>query len=117
MPLARQSPRRPGDARRLCRADEGKRLEELRSELGFDPCARAHELRDKRRETRDAKRVLEELVQGDIDRELEPLRRLRVEELARRAEHTGLAAFLEEATGLCDEMQRGEARVGKRGEA
>jgi hypothetical protein len=77
--------------------EERSRLDELRAELGFNPCEQGERLTSKREvHKRDAKRVLARLTSGDRDRELAGFRETALETLSARGERIGLCAFLGE---------------------
>ncbi len=74
---------------------ETKRLRVLREELGFDPRTGAAGLTSKSRGTRlDAKRVLDVLLSGDVDREEDCWTQPELELLEARGKFTGLSGFL-----------------------
>ncbi|MFL5350561.1 MAG: hypothetical protein ACJ8AT_37800 [Hyalangium sp.] len=76
---------------------ERERLEELRKELGFDPCTQAQELTAEHPGAkRDAKRVLSILTGDDLDRELTGWKEAPLQQLEERGEETGLVAFIQE---------------------
>jgi hypothetical protein len=77
--------------------EERSRHDELRAELGFNPCEQGERLTSKREvHKRDAKRVLARLSSGDRDRELACLRETALKTLKARGERIGLSAFLGE---------------------
>lgn len=78
---------------------EQGRLDALNQELGCDPRFRSEELtakHDAANDKRSAKRVLDELTGGVIEREQRCLTDLTLDELAGRGQNNGLAAFLAE---------------------
>ena len=78
-------------------AKETARHGDLVSTLSFDPCREPHRLRDKGDgETRSAKRVLEELTQGDPEREAACWSETPLTTLRERGGPTGLTAYLAE---------------------
>ena len=77
---------------------EQVRLDALRSELGFNPCARAEELTAKHspEDKRNAKRVHAELLQGNREREEACWRTTPLDTLRQQGANTGLASYLAE---------------------
>ncbi|NTX64640.1 hypothetical protein HUA74_28725 [Myxococcus sp. CA051A] len=76
---------------------EKTRHQELRQQLGFDPCLRAEELTAQEDGAkRDAKRVLSLLTDGVVDREMQSLMHAALKQLEERGRNTGLSAFLSE---------------------
>lgn len=76
---------------------EEKRLDELKKELGFDPCRQAERLNGKKETPeRNAKRVLKALTGGDPNREAECWQTTDLETLQTRGKGCGLADYLEE---------------------
>lgn len=74
---------------------ERKALQGLRKELGFNPTAEAHRLTAaKRGAPKDAKRVLDKLMQGDKDREAECWAVTPLATLEKRGVDSGLRSFL-----------------------
>ena len=74
---------------------ERKRLDRLRSDLGFDPVADAHRLRATAAgEKRSAKRVLATLTGEDHQRETQCWTDTPLDRLTERGERTGLRDFL-----------------------
>jgi hypothetical protein len=72
-------------------------LAELRRDLGFDPRERAEELTAKHdHDKRSAKRVLDRITAGNVDREDEFCRIAELGARRARGQHTGLTAFLDE---------------------
>ncbi|MFP2927399.1 hypothetical protein ACLESO_19810 [Pyxidicoccus sp. 3LG] len=79
-------------------ADEVERLRALRERLSLDPIQKSHELdASEHGAKKDIKRALEELIQDDGGRERQCLEETRLELLAQRGQHNGLAAFMAEA--------------------
>lgn len=77
--------------------DEEEALDELKSRLGFDPTRKAEELTAQSSGAkRDAKRVLAELTDGDVEREYDALEQIRIDELRSNGREVGLADFIEE---------------------
>ncbi|MBZ4413904.1 hypothetical protein K8640_37345 [Myxococcus sp. XM-1-1-1] len=77
--------------------DEKARHQELRQELGFDPCLRAEELTAQQDGAkRDAKRVLKLLTHGVVDREHLSMMQATIQQLEERGRGTGLSTFLSE---------------------
>jgi hypothetical protein len=77
--------------------EERSRCNEMRAELGFNPCEHAERLTSMREiYKKDAKRVLNRLTDGDHDRELACLRETDLEKLEARGKGIGLYAFLAE---------------------
>jgi hypothetical protein len=77
--------------------DEARRLADMRSELGFSPTAKAHELTSNNKQApRSPKRVLHCLTLGDLDRERRCWGVTALETLRERSGNTGLAEFLDE---------------------
>lgn len=76
---------------------ERERLDALRQELGFDPCAQAQELTAEHPGAkRDAKRVLSLLTGEDFEREATCWKEAPLQQLEERGEAAGLAAFIRE---------------------
>lgn len=72
-------------------------FEQVRCDLGFNPCLQSHELTAKRdHHKRSAKRVLGELTHGDHDREMECIQKPELSYLSSRGNDNGLADFLSE---------------------
>jgi hypothetical protein len=90
---------------------EKSRLAELRQELGFSPCEEAHRLGAKKEQARrSAKRVLEVLTEGDIERQAQCWRATSLAILRTRGEASGLKAFLGEvASELIHLVEGGSA--------
>lgn len=81
--------------------DERQRLDELRRELGCDPCTRSAELSARSPGSkRDIKRVLERLTGGDFNREEICWRCAPLASLIQRGEANGLASYLDEVERL-----------------
>ncbi|MFY2556338.1 hypothetical protein ACN469_01735 [Corallococcus terminator] len=93
--------------------DEKARHQDLRQELGFDPCLRAEELTAQQDGAkRDAKRVLGILTDGVVDREMQSLRRAALQQLEERGRSTGLSAFLSEIRKKLVPLWTGTAYTG-----
>jgi hypothetical protein len=77
---------------------EQARLDALRSELGFNPCARAEELTAKHssEDKRNAKRVHADLLEDDREREEACWRNTPLDTLHQQGANTGLADYLME---------------------
>ncbi len=76
---------------------ELQRLEALRKELGFNPCEKAHQLTAQNvTSKRSAKRVLDVLTDGDLDREKECWSKTDLATLRARGDKTGLTEYLKE---------------------
>lgn len=76
---------------------ETRRLAGERKNLGFDPRERADRLTAaKPGAKRNAKRVLDVLTAGDLDRQAQCLEDVTLDLLAKRGASTGLADYLEE---------------------
>jgi hypothetical protein len=77
--------------------EESARLQALRERLSVDPILKAHELDAREHGAKtDIKRALEELLQGDGDRERQCLTETELAVLAQRGEDNGLTAYLSE---------------------
>jgi hypothetical protein len=77
--------------------DEQDVLDDLRSNLGFDPTEQAHRLTAQTGAAKkNAKRVLEKLLLGNQRREDDLIESAVVEDLKRAGENVGLADFIEE---------------------
>lgn len=77
--------------------EEQARYDELRVELGFNPCEQGERLTSKSEvHKKDAKGALDRLTGGDRDRELACLRETALATLMARGERIGLCAFLDE---------------------
>ena len=80
-----------------CNDQEQQRLDDLQKALGFSPVHRASQLRDKARGApRNIKRVLQELIGDDLEREAQCWTAPPLETLRQRGIDTGLTAFLAE---------------------
>ena len=76
---------------------EENRLDEIRSELGFDPRFHSHQLTAKHdADKRSAKRVLGVLTQADVDREAICWEKAHLAMLRERGHATGLVEFMDE---------------------
>jgi hypothetical protein len=72
-------------------------LDEIKQELGFDPCTQPGQLTAiHENDKRNAKRVLKHLVQGDKNREADCWKQASLRLLRDRGEQTGLRQYLEE---------------------
>lgn len=77
--------------------DEADRLKRLRKELGFCPCEQSHELKAKDEQAKkNPKRVLDELMEGDREREARCWNHTPLAILYERGQKNGLAPFLDE---------------------
>ena len=71
---------------------EGERLEVVKKRIGFDPRLRSHELTG----TRDAKQVLRDLTNGNVDRQRNCWTETPLKVLRDRGQKNGLADYLQE---------------------
>lgn len=77
--------------------EEESRLQELRADLGFNPCEHGERLTSSREtDKKDAKRALGHLIGRDSEREMACLRDTPLDILKARGKAVGLCAFLEE---------------------
>jgi hypothetical protein len=82
--------------------DERSRLDTLRRRLGKDPCERGHELNPGRTATgagpvkNSTKNALDELCDGDRDRERACWEGASIDRLTERGQHNGLVEFFED---------------------
>ncbi|MDY7225968.1 hypothetical protein [Hyalangium rubrum] len=77
--------------------DESARLQALRERLSTDPILKSHELDAREHGAKtDIKRALDELIQGESDRERQCLNETALEVLEQRGKSNGLAAYLAE---------------------
>ena len=80
--------------------NEQAKIQEIRDEVGFDPCLQAHRLREKSRDEegrlRNVKVIVEILTNGDYERESICWQETPLETLRERGVETGLTAYLEE---------------------
>ncbi|BAU11962.1 hypothetical protein LEP3755_24860 [Leptolyngbya sp. NIES-3755] len=81
-------------------AKEKQMLKEIRHQLNFDPCERAHRLQSNSFEEPDRQRnpkvVIDSLTRGDYSREQQCWEETSLELLRARGQETGLTAYLEE---------------------
>lgn len=76
---------------------ERARLDELKREVGRDPCVYSHELDARTKGSkRDIKRILEHLTVNNVEREPPCWQETRLEQLKQRGQTNGLAAYLTE---------------------
>jgi hypothetical protein len=81
---------------------EQARLDQLRKDLGFNPCLRANKLNASQPGAkRNIKRVLAVLTDGNPDRERDCWEQTPLPTLRQNGPHTGLAAYLDE---VCDRL-------------
>ncbi len=82
-------------------------LDGVRKRLGFDPREKSEQLTASRGEKRNAKRVLDELCDGDLDRESECWLAADLTTLKSRGEKNGLKSYLEEVDALICPILKG----------
>jgi hypothetical protein len=75
--------------------EEEQILEEIKSELKFDPCIESHRLRGKD-DIRDPKEVVKKLTDKNMEREQQCWEDTRLELLRERGIHTGLTDYIRE---------------------
>lgn len=80
--------------------EEERILEEIKTQLGFDPCLESHRLRSTSQQepdrVRNPKVIVEKLTGGDLDREQDSWETTSLAILRERGLHTGLTDYLNE---------------------
>jgi hypothetical protein len=85
---------------------ERERWEDIKNNLGFDPCAQSHRLHHDHARRDGSSEVLRALTNGDSEREERALRRTALDTLKARGDANGLRSFLDEVTARIGPLLR-----------